>query len=414
MNHLNEKVLSVPAGGTYKLIERYSVHAFPESRTYAYQDNKYITFRQKNGGKMKKIHTIVKTFYLDPESTNSIEELKGITQDEISRITKYIEERKTNFAFDQASVYTFMILSESEGVDLPHEPRPERNNTGPRYYWLKDLTEGKTIVETISTQSTKTNWLISASEKVFDVTSAFATSDFVDWRQSGKFQVGDTIYIYVSSPVQKIKFKTVVEKIDIPFVETHDSKEFWTKEEFHIESQSKMFARLRLETTSDSEFLSLEHLLQNGLSSYPQGPRKVNDELKAYLDNYLEEDKMEQSFPELVNETYQEGHAYKVLVNKYERNLQARQKCIEIHGYACKVCETNLEDVYGEVAKEFIHVHHLVPLSKIKEGYSVDPATDLIPVCPNCHAMLHRKLDGEYLSVKSLNKVMKKTRFVKI
>ncbi|HHE7415551.1 TPA: HNH endonuclease, partial [Klebsiella pneumoniae] len=34
---------------------------------------------------------------------------------------------------------------------------------------------------------------------------------------------------------------------------------------------------------------------------------------------------------------------------------------------------------------------HLIPLSDIKENYSLDPKKDLIPVCPNCHAMLHRR-----------------------
>lgn len=47
--------------------------------------------------------------------------------------------------------------------------------------------------------------------------------------------------------------------------------------------------------------------------------------------------------------------------------------------------------VYGELAKGFIHIHHLIPLSDIKENYSLDPKKDLIPVCPNCHAMLHRR-----------------------
>lgn len=402
MSQRKEKVLSVPAGGTLELIETYYIHAFPESRSYAYQDSKYITFRQKNGGNMTTVYTVNKKFHISPTGSQLIEVQENLTPSEEQRVKNYIEARKTGFGFDENTNYTFMILSETEKIELLHAPHPETNNTGPRYYWLKDLQDGNSVVKTISNQETYTNWLISASEKVFDVTSAFATSDYVDWRQSGKFQVGDTIYIYVSSPVQKVKFKTVVEKIDIPFVKTYDSKEFWTKEEFHIESQSKKFARLRLVTKSDSEFLSLKHLLQNGLSSYPQGPRKVNEELKAYLDNYLEEDKMTQSFPDQVNERYQEGHAYKILVNKYERNLEARQKCIEIYGYSCQVCQTNLEEVYGEVAKEFIHVHHLIPLSEIKEEYQVDPANDLIPVCPNCHAMLHRKLDGEYLSIEKL------------
>ncbi|HHO0788469.1 HNH endonuclease [Aeromonas allosaccharophila] len=46
---------------------------------------------------------------------------------------------------------------------------------------------------------------------------------------------------------------------------------------------------------------------------------------------------------------------------------------------------------YGELGKGFIHVHHMMPLSEIGEEYVVDPIKDLIPVCPNCHAMLHRR-----------------------
>jgi 5-methylcytosine-specific restriction protein A len=39
----------------------------------------------------------------------------------------------------------------------------------------------------------------------------------------------------------------------------------------------------------------------------------------------------------------------------------------------------------------FIHVHHLVPVAKIKKRYRVVPSRDMRPVCPNCHEMLHRK-----------------------
>lgn len=50
-----------------------------------------------------------------------------------------------------------------------------------------------------------------------------------------------------------------------------------------------------------------------------------------------------------------------------------------------------MSKIYGEIGNGFIHVHHLVPLSAIKENYHLDPINDLIPVCPNCHAMLHRQ-----------------------
>ncbi|MCT7581447.1 HNH endonuclease [Aliarcobacter butzleri] len=87
-----------------------------------------------------------------------------------------------------------------------------------------------------------------------------------------------------------------------------------------------------------------------------------------------------------------EGAKKQVLVNVYERDTKARQACLEEFGYICKICGFDFEKKYGLIGKEFIHVHHLIPLSEIKEEYEVNPIEDLIPVCPNCHAMLHRKI----------------------
>ncbi|WP_373195833.1 HNH endonuclease [Enterococcus faecium] len=47
--------------------------------------------------------------------------------------------------------------------------------------------------------------------------------------------------------------------------------------------------------------------------------------------------------------------------------------------------------MYGEIGKEYIHVHHEKELSMIDESYEVAPIEDMKPVCPNCHAMIHRK-----------------------
>lgn len=95
---------------------------------------------------------------------------------------------------------------------------------------------------------------------------------------------------------------------------------------------------------------------------------------------------------ELNSETvYMEGSAKQVIVNAYERNSKARQACLAKHGYDCSVCGFNFAAVYGELGDKFIHVHHLKEIHTIKEEYVVDPIHDLIPVCPNCHAMLHRK-----------------------
>ncbi|MFC1740109.1 HNH endonuclease [Pseudomonadota bacterium] len=86
-----------------------------------------------------------------------------------------------------------------------------------------------------------------------------------------------------------------------------------------------------------------------------------------------------------------EGAKTRVEVNKYERNLINRGVCIEIHGCTCAVCGFNFESVYGDIGQGFVHVHHTTPVSQLGENYALNPLTDLVPVCPNCHAMLHKK-----------------------
>jgi 5-methylcytosine-specific restriction protein A len=86
-----------------------------------------------------------------------------------------------------------------------------------------------------------------------------------------------------------------------------------------------------------------------------------------------------------------EGIKRTVTVNSYERNSKARQLCVKHWKAICAVCSFDFEKTYGEIGKGFIHVHHLTPVSQIGKSYQVDPINDLIPVCPNCHSMLHRQ-----------------------
>jgi predicted HNH restriction endonuclease len=79
------------------------------------------------------------------------------------------------------------------------------------------------------------------------------------------------------------------------------------------------------------------------------------------------------------------------LVNAYERDPEARRRCIAAHGTNCCVCGFNFGAVYGPMAEGYIHVHHLHPLAAAGGAHAVDPVADLRPVCPNCHAVLHRR-----------------------
>lgn len=98
-------------------------------------------------------------------------------------------------------------------------------------------------------------------------------------------------------------------------------------------------------------------------------------------------------YPDEVNEddVHVEGSVTRVVVNRYERDKDARDKCIEYYGLNCSVCNFNFGEVYGELGVGFIHVHHLMPIANIGQEYHIDPIKDLRPVCPNCHAMLHKR-----------------------
>ena len=99
-----------------------------------------------------------------------------------------------------------------------------------------------------------------------------------------------------------------------------------------------------------------------------------------------ERDALPEELPSFI---WSEGAAQSVVVNRYERSAAARRQCVAHHGFVCCVCGIDFEKRYGSFAHGFIHVHHLRPLSLSAREYDVDPITDLRPVCPNCHAMLH-------------------------
>jgi predicted HNH restriction endonuclease len=101
-----------------------------------------------------------------------------------------------------------------------------------------------------------------------------------------------------------------------------------------------------------------------------------------------------------------EGAVRTIIVNAYERDPEARRRCIAAHGASCSVCGMSFGAVYGLVAVGYIHVHHLRPLSEAGGVHAVDPVVDLRPVCPNCHAVLHRR--APIFSIEELRELLRR------
>lgn len=86
----------------------------------------------------------------------------------------------------------------------------------------------------------------------------------------------------------------------------------------------------------------------------------------------------------------EEGALISVLSNKFERSRYNRALCLKYYGFKCRGCGDLLQEKYP-IGVNVIHVHHIVPLSKMGGSYKLDPIKDLIPLCPNCHNVVHAK-----------------------
>lgn len=104
----------------------------------------------------------------------------------------------------------------------------------------------------------------------------------------------------------------------------------------------------------------------------------VEDEVIQYESRYFDFESKEEGSKKVRYSSY------------YERNPFNRQKAIDIHGLRCEVCSMRFDEVYGELGKNFIHVHHIKPISSYKKSFHPNIETDFAVLCPNCHAMIHR------------------------
>ena len=238
-----------------------------------------------------------------------------------------------------------------------------------------------------------------------------------DWRTT-KFSVGDIVFIYKTKPEQRIRYMMEVVKDKINFDEAFEQESFWTDKGTYYDGIMSMYVRLKLIEEYTDDRLSLAELHAHGFNGDPRSVRECKDQ--NLIDFLLLQDKAKVAEDSSDNghECYEidysgdddslyEGALVKVKANKYERNQKARKECVKKKGYRCMVCGQDFETTYGEIGKGFIHVHHVTPISTIGKQYKLNVDTDLVPVCPNCHYMLHRK-DPPY-TIEELKEIMAKT-----
>lgn len=85
-----------------------------------------------------------------------------------------------------------------------------------------------------------------------------------------------------------------------------------------------------------------------------------------------------------------EGAKRTGIFSRYERSRANRAIAILIHGTRCSVCGLDFGERYKGIGGGYIEIHHLLPVHLMVEPAIVNPRTDLVPLCSNCHRMAHR------------------------
>lgn len=262
-----------------------------------------------------------------------------------------------------------------------------------------------------------TKWIIPCNISKYNVDGAFSKLTEIEWSQGrNKVDVGDLAFIYVGIPVQCIMYKCVIIEKDIPVENcTLNDGEFSLIGRPHI-TDSRLYMKIRLIKKYPEGIISMGEMQEHGVKGRIQSARKVPKDLEMYIDriddSLEDEDLLPEEVKEEPGEQIIEGAKKTITVNSYERDPKAKKICkdyyMKLYGHiSCQVCGFDFGKEYGPEYANKIHVHHIVPVSEIGEEYVVNPINDLIPVCPNCHMILHV---GEGISVDELRKKILKTK----
>ncbi len=154
------------------------------------------------------------------------------------------------------------------------------------------------------------------------------------------------------------------------------------------------------------------NILQNdGTLKYNNLYSQTLKHYAAFLESPKFNPKKEVRETKLVIKELTEGGKTHTEYERRYRNPELRRKCIAEYGWVCQVCGFDFSKAYGEdLGANFIEVHHLEPISNYDKEHKVNPLQDLVPLCSNCHSMIHHGKDGP-LTLKQMREIYQGKRW---
>ncbi len=176
------------------------------------------------------------------------------------------------------------------------------------------------------------------------------------------------------------------------------------------QGKTALFSDILFKNLSESPIITIDYL-QKHFPTFNWLPQNsgisIPDKISSKLFNKIQKDPSTSFIPENNAElnAFHEGKVKNITTQTYDRCPGARQACIDAYGYDCCICGFNFYEIYGELGKGYVEVHHLKPISDIRKEYKIDPEKDLRPVCANCHRMLHKRRPP--ISIKEMKRLIK-------
>lgn len=249
------------------------------------------------------------------------------------------------------------------------------------------------------------DWFFPCNVNAYDVFGAFREFSKINWKQSSSYVMpNDIVYIYVGKPHGCIKYRCLVNKIDIEGREIDDSK--YIIDGSGYMGHSKCVEIELLEEYKDGT-LSREILRENGLKQV-QGQHRISSELSAFLrersQNYIDNSDRKdfEELNDIIEEDKEEEVFYKgepkdkaTPVFSGGRNVFPRDKKIAFRALklACYKCEFDADHAtFIRKGSElpYTEPHHLVPLSKSEQfPVSLDVEENIVSLCSHCHNEIH-------------------------
>ncbi len=123
----------------------------------------------------------------------------------------------------------------------------------------------------------KTEWIVPANPKYYNVDAAFAQEDVILWKQSSAIRPGDIVYLYVAAPYSAVRYRCEAVPVDIPYP-------FQNKN-----VRMKTVMRIRRLATYPPEAVPFAKLCELGIRAV-RGPRVVTEAFSAFMKTLPEHD----------------------------------------------------------------------------------------------------------------------------